>query len=215
MNLKDTTVHKGLRRRLVRELREMDIKDERVLQAIEIIPRHFFVDSTFLSMAYENKPLPIGNEQTISQPYTVAYQTELLDVQPREKVLEIGTGSGYQAAILATLGAKLYTVERHEGLYLHAKELLRGLGLGNIKLSHRDGYEGLPRYAPFDKIIVTAAAPKIPKVLCEQLAIGGMMVVPIGKRTQYMYKIERLSETKFRNEKLGKFQFVPFIKGTT
>lgn len=211
--MKDTTVHKGLRRRLVRELEEMGITDNRVLQAINIIPRHFFINPSFETMAYENKALPIASEQTISQPYTVAYQTELLHIEPREKVLEIGTGSGYQAAVLATLGARLYTIERHEALFLNSKKLLRNLGLSNIRLFHRDGYEGLKEYAPFDKIIATAAAPKIPKTLCEQLAIGGIMVIPIGKRTQYMYRIERLSETKFRNEKLGKFRFVPFLEG--
>lgn len=213
--MKDTTVHKGLRRRLVRDLEGLGIQDERVLQAIGIMPRHFFINPSFESMAYENKALPIANEQTISQPYTVAYQTELLNVQPREKVLEIGTGSGYQAAILATLGARLYSIERHEALFYSAKELLRNLGLGNIRLFHRDGYEGIKEYAPFDKIIVTAAAPKVPKTLCEQLVVGGIMVIPIGKRTQHMYRIERLSETKFRNEKLGKFRFVPFLEGVS
>jgi len=192
---------------------ELGITDERVLQAMEIIPRHFFINSSFAALAYENKALPIASEQTISQPYTVAFQTQLLDVQAREKVLEIGTGSGYQAAILATLNTRLYTVERHENLYLSAARLLKKLGLGGIRLFHSDGYAGLTRYAPFNKIIVTAAAPKIPKTLCEQLEIGGKMVIPIGKRTQYMYRIERLSETKFRNEKFGKFRFVPFLEG--
>lgn len=211
--LKDTTVHKGLRRRLVRELEELGIHDQRVLQAIKIIPRHYFLDASFLPLAYENKALPIGQAQTISQPYTVAYQTMLLEVAPQDQVLEIGTGSGYQAAVLATLGARLFTVERHKSLYANAKQLLHNLGLEHIRLFHRDGYEGLPRYAPFDKILVTAAAPAVPKNLCKQLRIGGKMVIPIGTDTQYMYIIERLTDTKFRNKKLGRFQFVPFVEG--
>jgi len=212
-NLKDTYRHKGMRKRLIETLREKGIEDERILRAFDLVPRHLFLDKAFEEWAYTDKAFPIGHKQTISQPFTVAYQTDLLEIKGKDKVLEIGTGSGFQAAILSTLGASVFTVERQELLYKKTSELLRRLGLGNIKLFHRDGYEGLPRYAPFDKIIVTAAAPKIPKELCEQLAIGGKMIIPIGKRTQYMYRIERLTETKFRNEKLGKFQFVPFVEG--
>ena len=211
--MKDTAKHQGLRNQLATVLQAKGITDKNVLNAIRQIPRHLFIDSSFEDHAYKDKAFPIAAEQTISQPYTVAFQSQTLAIKPGDKVLEIGTGSGYQAAILATLGANLYTIERHEALFYSARELLRNLGLGNIRLFHRDGYEGLKNYAPFNKIIVTAAAPKIPKQLCKQLEIGGIMIIPIGKRTQYMYRIERLSETKFRNEKLGKFRFVPFLEG--
>lgn len=202
-----------MRRRLLDELRTKGIEDERVLQAMDIIPRHFFLDSSFLEWAYEDKAFPIESEQTISQPYTVAYQTELLDIRPREKVLEIGTGSGYQAAILATLGARLYTIERHKNLHITAKKLLSNMGLDSIRFFYRDGHNGLAEYAPFNKIIVTAAAPKVPIELRKQLAIGGVLVIPVGEITQRMYRITRVSETKFTDEKLGKFRFVPFLEG--
>jgi len=212
--LKDSYRHRGLRRQLVDTLREKGIKDERVLSAINILPRHFFLDKAFEEWAYQDKAFPIGNEQTISQPFTVAYQTVLLDVQKREKIMEIGTGSGYQAAILALLGARVYTIERQELLYEESTRLLKELAVGNIRTYYRDGYKGLAEFAPFDKIIVTAGAPSVPEALQSQLRIGGIMVVPVGDgKHQIMFKITRLSETKYKEEKLDKFKFVPFLKG--
>jgi len=212
--LKDTYRHKGLRRKLVAELKSKGIQDERVLEVIGTLPRHFFLDKAFEEWAYKDSAFPIGNEQTISQPYTVAYQTILLDVQKREKVLEIGTGSGYQAAILAMLGARVYTVERQELLYKRAKVLLETLKLGNIRCFYRDGSKGLLEHAPFHKIIVTAAAAEVPKTLLKQLRIGGIMVIPIGAAAgQKMYKITRVSESEYQTEKLLGFRFVPFLEG--
>lgn len=202
-----------MRRRLVDELREKGITDERVLQAITALPRHFFLDRAFEEWAYEDKPFPIGNEQTISQPYTVAFQSSLLEVQKRDKILEIGTGSGYQAAILALLGARVYTIERQELLYRRAKSLLEELKVGNIRCYFKDGYKGLPEFAPFDKILVTAGAPSMPETLLQQLRIGGVLVVPIGRKNQEMQRVTRVAETKFEVENLGAFRFVPFLKG--
>jgi protein-L-isoaspartate(D-aspartate) O-methyltransferase len=213
--VKDTYRHKGLRRKLVAELREKGIRDERVLEAMGALPRHFFLDKAFEEWAYKDSAFPIGNEQTISQPYTVAYQTILLDVQKREKVLEVGTGSGYQAAILALLGARVYTVERQELLYKRAKALLEKLKLGNIRCFYRDGSNGLPDHAPFHKIIVTAAAAEAPEALLKQLRIDGAMVIPIGSETvQHMCRITRLSESEYQTEKFHQFRFVPFLEGT-
>lgn len=212
--VEDTYRHKGLRRKLVKELREKGISDERVLQAIGALPRHYFLDKAFEEWAYKDAAFPIGNEQTISQPYTVAYQTVLLDVQKREKVLEIGTGSGYQAALLAMLGARVYTVERQELLYKRARTLLGKLQVGNVRCFYRDGAKGLPEHAPFDKIIVTAAAREVPQKLLEQLKINGVMVIPVGGEVQKMYRITRVSETEFQTEKLHRFRFVPFLEGT-
>jgi protein-L-isoaspartate(D-aspartate) O-methyltransferase len=203
-----------MRRKLVEEIRSKGIRDERILAAIGSLPRHFFLDKAFEEWAYEDKAFPIGNEQTISQPYTVAYQTELLEVRKREKVLEIGTGSGYQAAILALLGARVYTIERQEALYKKAKRLLQQLGMGNIRCFFRDGYKGLPEFAPFDKILVTAAAEKVPPALLEQLAVGGWLVIPVGKDIQSMHRIVKLKDGSFRDEALDTFRFVPFLKGT-
>lgn len=213
IHVKDTYRHKGLRRRLIGELQKKGISDERVLEAMGALPRHFFLDKAFEEWAYEDKPFPIGSEQTISQPYTVAYMSSLLNVQAREKVLEIGTGSGYQAAILALLGGRVYTVERHESLYLKAKEMLHSLNMNNIRCFHRDGFKGLPEYAPFDKIMVTAGAPEVPDALRQQLAIGGVMVIPVGKTAQKMYRIERIDETHYDEKEMGDFRFVPFLKG--
>jgi len=212
--LKDTYRHKGLRRQLVEELRTKGIQDERILNAFEQVPRHFFLDKAFEEWAYQDKAFPIGNDQTISQPYTVAFQTSLLEVEEREKVLEIGTGSGYQAAILATLGARVFTIERQEALYKEAQELLQQLNFGNVRCYFRDGTNGLPEHAPFDKILVTAGADTIPKPLKEQLAIGGMLVIPVGKKVQKMVRLTRLSEDKFKRETFGDFRFVPFKEGT-
>ncbi|KAA3638529.1 MAG: protein-L-isoaspartate(D-aspartate) O-methyltransferase [Bacteroidetes bacterium] len=212
--MKDSYLQKGKRRKLVAVIRKKGIRDERVLKAIEELPRHFFMAKDFESWAYEDKAFPIGNEQTISQPFTVAYQTALLDVHPREKVLEIGTGSGYQAAILSLLGARVYTIERQKALYDKTKKLLKKLGFGGIRVFYKDGYLGLPEFAPFHKILITAGAPEIPKALLEQLKIGGKMVVPVGKEVQTMYCITRTGENEYEEETFADFRFVPFLKGT-
>lgn len=209
----DSYRHRGLRRQLVERLREQGIRDERVLQIIGTLPRHLFLEPAFEKWAYEDKPFPIDCDQTISQPYTVAFQTESLNVLPRQKVLEIGTGSGYQAAVLALLGARVFTVERHEALYRKARALLRRLKPGNVRCFHRDGYKGLPEFAPFDRILATAGAVDVPPALCEQLAIGGILLIPVGEEVQHMLRITRESETEFKQEDLGNFRFVPFVKG--
>src|ERR1700722_1302969 len=186
MNEADTYRHKGLRKELGLKLREKGISAQNVLSAIEGVPRHlFFGNDTifFESHAYEDKAFPIGEGQTISQPFTVARQSELLEVQPKEKVLEIGTGSGYQAAVLGCIGARVFTIERHRKLYERTKELLEQLGYSNIKCFFGDGFEGSPAYGPFDKIIITAAVSELPKKLLQQLAIGGKMVLPFGSET--------------------------------
>lgn len=212
--MKDTYRHKGLRRKLVDTLAAKGIKDKRVLNAINTLPRHFFLDKAFEEWAYQDKAFPIGNEQTISQPFTVAYQSVLLDIKKRDKVLEIGTGSGYQAAILEILGARVYTIERQELLYKKSTELLSKIGLKGIRTYFRDGYKGIAELAPFDKIIVTAGASEIPEALRQQLTIGGIMVIPVGNKTQIMYKITRISENEYLEEQMDKFKFVPFLKGT-
>ncbi len=208
----DSFKHKGLRKKLVQEIRNKGIKDERVLSAIEAIPRHFFMDSSFLEFAYQDKPFPIGSGQTISQPYTVAFQTELLEINKGDKVLEIGTGSGYQACVLLEMGAKVYSIERQKNLYQKTKEFLPTIGY-SPRLFYGDGYKGLESYAPFDKIIITAAAPYIPKPLLQQLAIGGIIIVPVGtSNTQKMTCIKRVSEIKFDKTVHGLFSFVPLLK---
>ncbi len=212
--MKDTYRHKGLRKKLIDSLRRNGIRDENILAAMEAIPRHFFLDKAFEEWAYQDKAFPIGYEQTISQPYTVAYQTNLLEVKKRDKIMEIGTGSGYQAALLAALGARVYTIERQEALHNSAKKLLAKLGFGHIRHFFRDGYKGLPEFAPFDKILVTAGASSIPEELKRQLKIGGILVVPVGnENVQRMYKITRISEDEYLEEKLDNFRFVPFLKG--
>ncbi len=211
--MKDTYRHKGLRRKLIQSLSKRGITDERVLEAMERLPRHYFLDKAFEEKAYEDQPFPIGNQQTISQPYTVARMTELLEVQARQKVLEVGTGSGYQAALLALLGARVFTVERHAVLFQHARTLLEVLGLGSVRCFHRDGSEGLPEYAPFDRIIVTAGGDAIPAPLFEQLAIDGILLMPVGTGSQEMMRFKRLSEKRFQREELGQFRFVPLLKG--
>lgn len=199
---------------MVSMLRQRGIGDEAVLAAMAAVPRHFFLDKAFEEHAYEDKPFPIGHEQTISQPFTVAYQSVLLDIHSREKVLEIGTGSGYQAAILAVLGARVYTIERQEGLYEQAKSLLARMGFSTIKCFFGDGTKGLPQFAPFEKIIVTAGAPVVPESLRQQLAWpGGILVIPVGEDVQKMFKITRLSQTEYREEELEAFRFVPFLGG--
>jgi len=205
----------GLRQKLVAELRQKGIKDEKVLSAIMNVPRHKFLDRAFADWAYKDQAFPIDAHQTISQPYTVALQTSLLELKGREKVLEIGTGSGYQASVLAELDVKLYTIERQEVLFRKTDMLLQSLGYGRVRTLYGDGYLGSPRFAPFDRIIVTAGGTYVPKQLCEQLTLGGMMVIPIGadEATQRMLRITRTAETEFRKEDFGPCAFVPFLSG--
>ncbi len=212
--MEDTYRHKGMRRILVNTLREKGITDERVVAAIEALPRHFFLDKAFEEQAYEDKPFPIGNDQTISQPYTVAYQSSLLSVEKRDRILEIGTGSGYQAAILSLLGGRVFTVERQETLFAKTRKLLETLDLGKIQCFLRDGTKGLPEFAPFDKILVTAGSPEIPEALPLQLKTGGRLVIPVGdEQGQKMIRITRLSETEFQKEVFDNFRFVPLLTG--
>ena len=209
--MKDTYKHKGLRKKLVEEIRRKGVKDERILEAINKIPRHFFLDSSFESFAYQDKPFPIGSGQTISQPYTVAYQSELLEIQPKDKVLEIGTGSGYQACILLEMEARVYTIERYRSLYNKTKKLLEKMGYAP-KMFYGDGYKGLPAYAPFDKILITAAAPEVPQALFDQLKVGGVMVVPIGNGdSQVMKKIIKKEDGYYTEQSCGYFRFVPLL----
>lgn len=211
----DTYRHKGMRRKLINQLRKKGITDERVLASMEAVPRHLFVtDSAFDKQAYEDKAFSIGCEQTISQPYTVAFQSQLLEVKKRDRLLEIGTGSGYQAAVLAEMGARIFSVERQEELFHRTRKLLPQLGYGKVKCFFRDGSKGLREYAPYDGIIVTAGAIEIPSALLEQLKIGGKLVIPVGKDSQTMKRIIRHSENKYLEEEHGGFRFVPFLKGT-
>jgi protein-L-isoaspartate(D-aspartate) O-methyltransferase len=207
----DTFRHKGMRRQLVKTIERKGIKDEDVLGAINKIPRHLFMDSSFLEFAYEDKPFPIGAGQTISQPYTVAFQTELLEIQKGDKVLEVGTGSGYQACVLIEMGAKVYTIERQRSLYMKTKELLSELNYHPKKMIYGDGYKGLPTYSPFDKVIVTAGAPYVPDALLDQLKPGGMLVIPVGVDTQVMKRIIKTADRNFKVEEHGLFQFVPLL----
>lgn len=210
----DTWRHKGMRQKLVEGLRKKGITDEKVLEAIEAIPRHFFMDTAFDAIAYQDKAFPIAEGQTISQPYTVAYQTQLLEVKPFDKILEIGTGSGYQACVLAEMGAHVFTIERQKKLYEKFKNFFLLKKYPSIKVFYGDGYEGLPSYAPFDKILITTAAPYIPEKLLEQLKTGGFMVVPIGGREgQRMFRIIKRSEKDFDQEVFDNFSFVPMLGG--
>ena len=210
----DSFEAKGKRKRLVEELRKKGISDEEVLRAINTVPRHLFMDAAFLIHAYADKAFPISSGQTISQPYTVAVQTSLLRVKKRDKILEVGTGSGYQAAVLAQMGAKVYTIERYRDLFLKAQKTLASLGY-NIDFFYGDGYAGKPQYGPFDGIIVTAAAPDIPAELPRQLKIGGRLVVPVGSSmSQVMTVVERTGEDTFESSTHGDFVFVPMLKGT-
>jgi protein-L-isoaspartate(D-aspartate) O-methyltransferase len=212
--VEDTYRHKGLRKKLVDGIRGKGITDERVLQAIDNIPRHFFLDSAFDEKAYEDRAFPIGEGQTISQPYTVAYQTQLLGVKPFEKVLEIGTGSAYQACVLAAMGVMVYTIERQKALFDSNKQVAYLKKFSNIKYFYGDGYEGLPTFAPFDKIIITAAAPDIPQKLIQQLKVGGSMVIPVGSGgVQRMMRITRLENDVIKEEVFDNFSFVPMIGG--
>lgn len=212
--MQDTFRHQGLRKRLVIELKGEGIKDEKVLKAIEKIPRHFFIETLFEDDAYENKPFPIGRGQTISNPYTVAFQSELLELQSGDKVLEIGTGSGYQAAVLAEIGASVFSIERHQPLSKKAEKVLEHLGYHNVQTFYGDGFKGLPTFAPFDKILITAAAPEIPKELLKQMKVNGVMVIPFGEgEVQKMIRIKRLDNNEFEKETFSNFTFVPMLKG--
>jgi len=212
---RDTFRHQGLRQHLIDELRRQGIKDEKVLEAMLKLPRHMFLEKAFEEWAYKNVAFPIGCEQTISQPQTVAIQTSLLEVKKGDKILEVGTGSGYQACILNLLGAKVYTIERQSALYEKTEKFLREQGFIAIRTFLGDGYAGLPMFAPFDKILVTAGASSLPEVLLSQLAVGGFLVVPIGDdQTQTMWRYTKLPDSSIKSEAFGKFKFVPFLKGT-
>lgn len=211
--MEDNYRHKGLRRKLTENIRRKGISEEAVLNAINNIPRHMFLDSGFLEFAYQDKPFPIGSGQTISQPYTVAFQTELLEIKKGDKVLEIGTGSGYQACVLAEMGAKVFTVERQKKLYQKTKELLPKLGYRTIKCFYGDGNKGVPAFAPFDKILITAAAPEVSGDLISQLKPGGLLVVPFGRgEVQQMIRLRKLPDGKIEQEEFGSFRFVPMLK---
>nr|WP_321451144.1 protein-L-isoaspartate(D-aspartate) O-methyltransferase [uncultured Carboxylicivirga sp.] len=213
MEMLDSFRHKGMRQRLVQELIRKNITDRNVLEAIGMVPRHLFLESSFVSFAYQDKAFPIAAGQTISQPYTVALQSQLLNISPGEKVLEVGTGSGYQAAVLIQMGVNLYSIERQKELYTRSTKLLKQMGYsGRFFLG--DGYEGLPSFAPFDKVIITAGAPFIPDKLLLQMKIGGVMVIPIGDHKQIMTRITRLGEDDFEQEQIGECAFVPMLKGT-
>lgn len=207
----DNYREKGGRKKLVEVLKEKGIEDSRVLKAIGNVPRHFFFDETFWKQAYKDIAFPIGEGQTISQPYTVAYQTQLLHIKPGEKVLEIGTGSGYQTCILLELGARVYTIERQEKLYERAKIFLEKMGY-DCRFFLGDGSKGIAEYAPYDKIIVTAGAPLVPEILLKQLKIGGLIVIPVGdERSQKMVTVLRVSENDYEKIELDTFRFVPLV----
>ncbi len=209
----DTFRHQGMRRKLVEEIKQKGITDVAVLEAIGSVPRHLFMDNSFIQYAYIDKAFPIAVGQTISQPYTVAFQTESLKLKKFDKVLEVGTGSGYQAAVLCKMGATVYTIERHKALYDFARILLPTLGY-RPQFFYGDGYLGLPTYGPFDKIIVTAGASTVPEPLKQQLKIGGILVIPIGKSNlQTMKIVTRISETVYAEEDKGGFVFVPLLNG--
>ena len=210
----DTYQHKGLRKQLINVLREKGISDENVLKAINNIPRHFFLDSAFDKIAYEDRAFPIEEGQTISQPYTVAYQTQLLKVKPYDKILEIGTGSVYQATVLADMNAKVFTIERQKKLYEINKNFFFKSKYPGIKFFYGDGFQGLPTYAPFDKIIITAAAPFIPPKLIAQMKVGGIMVVPVDVGPfQQMLRLTKLADGTYAEERFDNFSFVPMLEG--
>ena len=209
----DTFMHQGMRRKLVEEISQKGITDEKVLEAIGSIPRHLFMDSTFVQFAYVDKAFPIAVGQTISQPYTVAFQTQSLQIKKFDRVLEVGTGSGYQAAVLCRVGASVFTIERQKTLYEFASNLLPTLGY-RPHFFYGDGFLGLPTYGPFDKIIVTAGAAFVPEPLKKQLKVGGIMVIPVGNnKLQIMKIITRISETEYTEEDKGGFVFVPLLAG--
>ena len=211
--MEDNFIHKGKRRQLMELMKEKGIADEAVLAAINKVPRHLFLDSSFMEHAYMNKAFPIGADQTISHPYTVAFQSELLQLNPGDKILEIGTGSGYQCAVLLEMKAKVYTVERQNELFKTTSKLLGKLGYRPKRFNFGDGYKGMPEHAPFDGIIVTCGAAQLPQALLGQLKIGGRLVIPIGEDPQIMTLFIRKSETEFSKKTFGEFRFVPFLDG--
>ena len=209
----DTYRHQGLRKLLVKQVQQKGISDPAVLAAMETVPRHFFFDSSFIEYAYEDKPFPIGAGQTISQPFTVAFQSALLQVRRNDKVLEIGTGSGYQACILAEMGARVFTIERQKTLFDRTSKYLPLLGYRSVKTFFGDGYKGLPAYAPFDRVIVTAAAPFVPDPLLEQLRPGGILVIPVGPGdVQIMTTYTRMADLTLVKKEYGAFRFVPMLE---
>ena len=208
----DTYRHKGLRKQLAEEIEAKGIKDSRVIEAIGKVPRHFFLDTAFAEHAYENKAFPIGSGQTISHPYTVAFQSELLEIKKGHKVLEIGTGSGYQTTILCELGAKVFSIERQKELFDRAKRILAIMNYASAKLYYGDGYKGILGWAPYDSIIVTCGAPFVPEDLLGQLKIGGRLVIPVGNEKQIMTLIVRDSENEFSQRTFGDFKFVPMLE---
>ena len=209
--MKDTFKYKGMRKNLINDLKNKGIDQDLILEAFDLVPRHYFLDNAFVEQAYSDIPFQIGSGQTISHPYTVAFQTQLLNIKKGDKVLEIGTGSAFQTAILIVLGAKVYSIERHKELYLKATSILKKLNY-KAHLIFGDGYKGLPNFAPFDKIIITCGAPKIPENLITQLKIGGTMVIPIGEnKEQQMKKIIKISENNLKIEDCGLFSFVPML----
>lgn len=213
-HLRDTFKHKGRRRQLIDQLTTMGIQDQRILVAFDAIPRHYFLDLAFDEQAYTNMAFQIGSNQTISHPYTVAFQTELLQLEKGMRVLEIGTGSGFQTCILCALGVKVFSIERHQPLHTKAKEILEFFGF-NASLSFGDGYKGNRVYAPYDRILVTCGAPEIPGVLIEQLKVGGLMVIPVGEGAeQKMLRIHKTSLSTYTTEEFGTFKFVPMLERT-
>lgn len=209
--IKESLLVQGMRKKLVENLRQKGITDEKVLEAINTVPRHIFMDLSLEKVAYEDRAIGILCEQTISQPSTVAFQTQLLNVKHREKILEIGTGSGYQTAVLYKLSSRVYTIERQKSLYDAAIKVFEKINI-HPNCFFGDGYKGLPQFAPFDKILVTCGAPFIPQDLINQLKIGGVMVIPVGDNSQTMYKITKISETETKEESFGDFKFVPMLK---
>lgn len=210
--MKDTFKFKGMRRQLINELREKGIHSEEILEAFDKVPRHFFLDNAFAEQAYSNMAFQIGAGQTISHPYTVAFQTQLLDVGRGDKILEIGSGSGFQTCILCELGAKVFSIERHKELHLKAKRMLDHFGY-NARLSFGDGFKGMPAFAPFDKVIITCGAPFVPDALVDQLKVGGVMIIPIGEgKDQQMKRITKLENGELLEEDFGVFSFVPMLE---
>jgi protein-L-isoaspartate(D-aspartate) O-methyltransferase len=215
-NYEDSYRHKGLRKKLLDSLREKGITDEKVLNAMMNIPRHFFLDTALEHIAYQDRAFPIGEGQTISQPYTVAYQTQLLEIIPYQRILEIGTGSAYQAMVLGEMGANVFTIERQRNLFEHNKKFILRSRYPQIKYFYGDGFEGLPTFAPFDKILITAAAPFIPPKLVEQLKPGGKMVIPLEDNgVQRMMRLTKNSDSSIDEETFSNFSFVPMLKGRT
>jgi len=212
--MQDTYKHKGMRKQLIDELRAKGITDQSVLAAFDAVPRHYFLDLVFEQQAYSNTAFQIGAGQTISHPYTVAFQTSLLEWKKGEKVLEIGTGSGFQTCILCSMGVKVFSIERQKELYLKAKKIIDHFGF-TPKLFFGDGYEGKESYAPFDKILVTCGAPDVPRKLLDQLKVGGMLVIPVGNMDkQQMLRITKISDTEYHEELFGEFSFVPMLEKT-